>query len=394
MNKFFNFIFWPALAGLVFAATLLLTPRLTILLPGLASYFPQPTATVPLTGSTSAQFSYSEAIKRAAPAVVSINSLQKIERIVINPFLSEEEIDVDENNSLGSGVIISADGFIITSYHVVFNPKLDVFSRDITVSLNDGRNIKARIVTLDEKHDLALLKIDAEQLPFLSLANVTELQVGNVVLAIGNPRNVGQSVSFGIISALYSREDSFVIQTDAAINPGNSGGALIDINGNLIGINATIVSASGGSEGISFAIPAGIAIDLLQQYLASGPSGYLGVNGEGLTLAEGRQLFGKDVQGFRVIEVTLNSSADKAGIVVNDIITGVNDTKIMLNNDNDRNEALQAIAAISTLEPGALVMVEVFRGDEFIRLPTILGFGEPLLYDVPEQVRDSAIPIN
>jgi serine protease DegQ len=225
-------------------------------------------------------------------------------------------------------------------------------------------------------------------LPFLTPSNSSQLQVGDVVLAIGNPRNIGQSVSFGIISALWRREDSFLIQTDAAINPGNSGGALIDANGNLIGINSTIVSESGGSEGISFAIPASKAIELLEQYLASGPSGYIGVATEPLTLINGRKLFSQDIQGFKVIRVTLNSPADKAGILVNDIITRVNATKITITRDDTtdeaKQEAMQFINAISSLEPGALINIEVFRDGQFLQIPTILGVGEPQIYEVPE----------
>ncbi len=394
MKKLINFIIWPALAGLVFAITLLVVPRLAVRLPGLEGYFGQ--LNTQSTFASSAQLTYSQAIKKAAPAVVSINYKEEVIRtqdVYVNPFITEQEEYIAENNSIGSGVIISPDGFIITSYHVFFSPDTEKnYSPDTTITLNDGKDIEAHLVSLDEKNDLALLKIDVEDLPFLTPANSSELQVGNVVLAIGNPRNIGQSVSFGIISALPRREDSFVIQTDAAINPGNSGGALIDTNGKLIGINSTIVSQSGGSEGISFAIPAAKAMELLDQYLASGPSGYLGVSTEGLTLIEGQQIFGQDVQGFKVIKVTLNSPADKAGIRVNDIITRIHDTKIAItrNDDTDedreqlKKEAMQFISVVSSLEPGALINIEVFRDGEFLQIPTILGIGEPQIYEVPE----------
>jgi S1-C subfamily serine protease len=381
MKKLLNFVLWPALAGLVFAATLLVVPRFAARLPGLEDYFPQ--GSVQTTTPIAMQFTYSEAIKKAAPAVVSINYKEEVIR---GP---EEDEYIAENNSIGSGVIISEDGFIITSYHVFFNPDSETdYSPDTTITLNNGSDIEAHIVSLDEKNDLALLKIDAENVPFLTPSTSSQLQVGDVVLAIGNPRNIGQSVSFGIISALWRREDSFLIQTDAAINPGNSGGALIDANGNLIGINSTIVSESGGSEGISFAIPASKAIELLEQYLASGPSGYIGVATEPLTLINGRKLFSQDIQGFKVIRVTLNSPADKAGILVNDIITRVNATKITITRDDTtdeaKQEAMQFINAISSLEPGALINIEVFRDGQFLQIPTILGVGEPQIYEVPE----------
>lgn len=378
MMKLLNFILWPALAGLVFAAVLLLVPRIAAQLPGLENYFPQYSQSLS-TGVLSEALSYSSAVKKAAPAVVSINSLQTIGRpteIYVNPFRTEAGVVVDENNSLGSGVIINPEGFIVTSYHVFFNPALEVYSRDITVSLSDGRNVEARLVALDEKNDLALLKIDLENLPFLSLANSGLLQVGDVVLAIGNPRNIGQSVTSGIISALLKRQDNYVIQTDAAINPGNSGGALIDVNGKLIGINSTIVSESGGSEGISFAIPASNATTLLKQYLASGPSGYLGIDANVLPLEEGRELFGEqlNIQGFRILHIVENSSAFRAGLEVNDIITGVNNTKFKLENDEDIKGAVRSI---SGADPGQLVMIEVFRDGKFLKIPTILGMGEP-----------------
>ncbi len=387
MKKILNFVLWPALAGLTFAVTLLIVPRFAGRLPGLEAYFSQGNGQ---TSASTVQLSYSDPIKKAAPAVVSINYRETVIR-------TEEVGDyAAENNSIGSGVIISKDGFIITSYHVVFNPENDNgYYLDITVTLNDGTDIEAHVVSLDEKNDLALLKIDSENLPFLVPSSSSELQRGNVVLAIGNPRNIGQSVSFGIISALWQREDSFVIQTDAAINPGNSGGALIDTNGKLIGINSTIVSESGGSEGISFAIPAGKATELLDQYLASGPSGYIGVNTEVLTLTNGQQIFGQDVQGFKVIRVTLNSPADKAGIRVNDIITRVNDTKITISRDDTtaeaRRETMQFVNAISNQEPGALITIEVFRDGKYLQIPTILGIGEPQVYEVP-QLSDEPAP--
>jgi S1-C subfamily serine protease len=389
MKKILNFVLWPALAGLIFALMLLLVPRFAGQLPGLEAYFPQARIQ---NSSGASQISYSEAIKKAAPAVVSINYRETVirtEEVYINPFETQPQDYPTENNSIGSGVIISKDGYIITSYHVVFNPDNDkAYYLDITITLNDGTDIEAHVVSLDEKNDLALLKIDSEDLPFLTPSNSSELERGNVVLAIGNPRNIGQSVSFGIISALWRRADSFVIQTDAAINPGNSGGALIDTNGKLIGINSTIVSESGGSEGISFAIPAGKAMELMEQYLASGPSGYLGVSTESLTLINGRKLFGQDIQGFKVIRVTLNSPADKAGILVNDIITRVNDTKISITRDDTtdaaKQEAMQFINTISSLEPGALINIEVFRDGKFLQIPTILGVGEPQIYEVPE----------
>jgi len=375
MKKLFAFVFWPALAGLAFATALLLTPRLGTLLPGLTGGLaPESPAQAP---SPVPVLSYSDAIRKAAPAVVSINFKQ----VVLTPTNSSNFSIVDDSNSLGSGVIISPEGFIISSYHIFFNPDIvESFSPDITVTFSDGRTTEARFVSLDEKNDLALLKVDADGLPFLPLADTGKLQVGDVVLAIGNPRNIGQSVTFGIISALWQREDSFMIQTDAAINPGNSGGALINTEGMLIGINSTIVSESGGSEGISFAIPADKALSMLDQFLASGPSGYLGVHSEILTLPQGRLRFNQDVQGFMVNEVTPNSPAEKAGLLQSDVITAVNGTKLVIRDANDEAEAFRLIATISNLPPGELIMIEVFREGRFLEVPAILGIGEPQVY--------------
>jgi len=218
-------------------------------------------------------------------------------------------------------------------------------------------------------------------------ANTGNLMAGDVVLAIGNPRNIGQSVTQGIISALWRRGDSFVIQTDAAINPGNSGGALIDIDGNLIGINSIIVSESGGSEGISFAIPADKALSLLREYT---PSGYLGVESEAITLTRGRDEYNSDVQGFKVNDVFSSSPAEKAGIRTGDIITGVNDTKLSIQNAEDQAEAYQVISAISNLPPGELIMLELYRDGETMNLPVVLGVGEPKVFSVFEESTGSA----
>lgn len=386
MKKLLAFIFWPALAGLVFAFTLLQAPRLVEVMPGLAAYFPHPIAPVV---HAFQPMSFNEAIRKSAPAVVSINYKETEARITAGQL----EIGPD-NYSLGSGVIIRPDGFIITSYHVVFSDDVErvFWEKELIVTLQDGRNLEARVVSVDANNDLALLKVDAEQLQSLSLADLGGLQVGDVVLAIGNPRNVGQSVTQGIISALSRRGDSFMIQTDAAINPGNSGGGLIDIDGDLIGINSTIVSESGGSEGIGFSIPADKAINLLAQYLASGPSGYLGVSAGGLALADGQLRFGQDVQGIEINQVNPNSPADKAGLRVGDIITGVGAQKLEIRNPLDRDkaeeEANAAVSSITSRPPRELVQLEVFRDGSFLQIPVILGVGEPQIYAVPVEVTD------
>ena len=393
MNKLLAFIFWPALAGLVFALTLLQVPRLVEVMPGLAAYFPkQEASTAPAPGLVS----FNAAVRKSVPSVVSINNTETTDRKItlFTPRGRAGDFVVkDESNSLGSGVIISADGYIVTSYHVVAeNPNIS--GSDITVTLDNGRTMEARVLATDKDNDLALLKVDAENLPALTPIDTSHLKTGDVVLAIGNPRNVGQSVTMGIISALWSRDDTFVIQTDAAINPGNSGGALIDVDGNLIGINSSIVSESGGSEGIGFSIPANNALTLLSKYLASGPRGYLGVTTSAVDLEEGRGRFGQDVQGFEVDSMMSGGPAEKAGIRVGDILTAVNDTKLLIParlQAEDEAQARAAFAPISELPAGSRVVIEVFRDNGFLQFPVELGEGDPRIFRVWEVVPENSV---
>ena len=385
MKKLFAFIFWPALAGLVFAFTLLQAQRLVAVMPGLAAYFPQASAPA----SVSSSLSFNAAIRRSAPAVVSIN--YKEDAIRYTEGANGEIVNYvpDNSNSLGSGVIVRPDGYIITGYHVVFSDSnaRAFWSREMIVTLQDGRTLEGRPVRLDEENDLALLKVDAENLPSIDLADPRGLAVGDVVLAIGNPRNVGQSVTQGIISALPRIEDGFVIQTDAAINPGNSGGALVNVAGELIGINSTIVSQSGGSEGIGFSIPADRALELLDEYIASGPSGYLGVSTAPITLEHGREMFGQDVQGFYVNEVGENSPAEEAGIRPGDVIVGIGNKMLTINDPQSEAEARATLSTLSDMSPGATITVHVFRNERFLQLSAILGVGEPQVWRTPEVIR-------
>jgi S1-C subfamily serine protease len=385
MKKLLAFIFWPALAGLVFAFTLLQAPRLVDAMPGLAPYFPRAQVAP---GPAPGLLSFNTAVRKSVPSVVSINYTETMDRLitVLTPRGLAQDKITDESKSLGSGVIIRPDGYIITSYHVVSNQP-NISDADITVTLDNGRTMEARVVSVDQENDLALLKVDAENLPALVPTDTSHLLVGDIVLAIGNPRNVGQSVTMGIVSALWRKDDTYVIQTDAAINPGNSGGALVDINGNLIGINSTIVSESGGSEGIGFSIPATEALELLGRYLASGPRGYLGVTSSPVEVRQARARFGVDIQGVEVNEVAQGGPADRAGIKVGDIITAADDTKLTIPDPFDPSDETQARAIfspISDLPAGSSVVIEVFREGEFLKIPVVLGAGDPRIYRVYE----------
>jgi len=381
MSKVVNFIIWPAIGGLVFGLALLQLPRFADKIPGLEAYLPDQ----PVQQVTINSYSYSDAIAKTAPAVVSINSTAEVGRLigeeVINPFQSQRYYAADESSSLGSGVIISPDGYIITSYHIfelqdpdlVRNPNEPLPT--ITIMLYDGRSVGASIVAIEEANDLALLKIDDTELHYVSAAQESTLDVGDVVLAIGNPRNIGQSVTFGIISALLASGDSYVIQTDAAINPGNSGGALIDVDGKLVGINSTIVSESGGSEGISFAVPAARAFDLMQRYIERDPGGFLGVVGRFARISFSRLLLDADAAGLWIEEVSQNGPADKAGIKKDDIITRLADIDIV-----DGPSAYNAVQKTNSMNPGDTVIATVHRKAEVLEIPIVLGTGNAVLW--------------
>ena len=256
-------------------------------------------------------------------------------------------------NGLGSGVIVSEDGYILTNNHVVEN------ADEIKIALNDEREFTAKVVGRDDKSDVAVLKVDAKDLPYLHLANSDNLEVGDVVLAIGNPFGVGQTVTMGIASATgrgnigLDYED--FIQTDAAINPGNSGGALIDAEGRLIGINTAIISRSGGNQGIGFAIPVNLARSVMESLVKDGRvvRGFMGVNIQDVTptLAKEFDLEGND--GALVAGVTDGSPAEKAGLKAGDIITKFNGKTV--------RDSRQLKLQVAQTSPKAKVSVEVLR---------------------------------
>ena len=318
--------------------------------------------------SASIGSSYRDAARKALPSVVHVYTTQKLtapkhsladDPIFRHFFGESSEPEDNQNSGLGSGVIVSANGYVLTNYHVI------EAADQIEVSLNDGRNLKARLVGSDPETDLAVLQIEAEaseelKLPAISLGRMDDVIVGDVVLAIGNPFGVGQTVTMGIVSALgrshlgINTFENF-IQTDAAINPGNSGGALVDARGNLLGINTAIYSRSGGSLGIGFAIPISTAGNVMEQIIQTGTvtRGWIGVEAQEITPELAESFERKDTNGALIAGVQRGSPADAAGIRPGDILRSVAGKPVM-----DPQAMLDLIAA---LKPGETVPFTLFR---------------------------------
>jgi Do/DeqQ family serine protease len=263
--------------------------------------------------------------------------------------------------SLGSGVIMSEQGHILTNHHVIQGADA------IQVSLQDGRMAQAKVVGSDPDTDVAVLKIDLKNLPVITLGHSDNLRVGDVVLAIGNPFGVGQTVTMGIVSATGRNKlgintfENF-IQTDAAINPGNSGGALIDAEGNLVGINTAIVSRSGGNQGIGFAIPTSLAANIMEDILQHGRPlrGWLGIEAQAINPQIARALELDSTEGVVVVGVVRGGPAHRAGLQPGDVIVAIDGRKI--------TEAREALLAISHRKPGDRVKLAVRRDGKSLTL--------------------------
>ena len=319
---------------------------------------------------------FSTAAQKVMPAVVNIFTSTEI-KTPTHPFMEDprfrfffgDELDnmPQRGSSLGSGVIVSQDGYILTNHHVV------EAADQIEVALADGRKSKGRIIGSDPETDLAVIKIDLPgAIPAITFGHSDQAQVGDIVLAIGNPFGVGQTVTMGIVSALKRNHlglntfENF-IQTDAAINPGNSGGALVDVNGNLIGINSAIYSPNGGSLGIGFAIPVSTAKKIMEQIIQSGSvtRGWVGVAVQELTpeLAESFKL--GDTQGVLISEVVRGSPADKAGVRPGDILTMVDNKPLV--------DSSAMLETISNLAPGKVAMLKLLRNQREVVVPVKVG---------------------
>ena len=321
---------------------------------------------------------YNEGAKRAMPAVVNIFTSKNVKMPPSHPFLDDPlfrrffgdddqgESRRERSSSLGSGVIVSPQGYILTNQHVIES------ADEIEVALADGRQVSATVVGADPETDLAVLKIKLNDVPVITFGTAENAAVGDVVLAIGNPFGVGQTVTMGIISALgrshlgINTFENF-IQTDAAINPGNSGGALVDSSGNLLGINTAIYSRSGGSLGIGFAIPVSIARQVMDQIIATGSvtRGYIGVEPQDITpeLAEAFKL--PQQQGAIIAGVMRGGPADKAGMKVGDILISVQGQSV-----KDTTDMLNSIAQ---LEPNTVGKLGILRNGQKMQLDVTIG---------------------
>lgn len=329
--------------------------------------------------SVGVRTSYADVVARDAPAVITIRTEKRVRAPQQFPFMNDpffrqffgnqlpQMPQAQRERALGSGVIVTADGYILTNHHVIDG------AEQIKVELNDGRVLDAKVIGSDAPSDLALLKVDARSLPVLALGDSDRARVGDVVLAIGNPLGVGQTVTMGIISAkgrqtgLSTGSFEDFIQTDAPINQGNSGGALVDTTGNLIGINSQIVSPSGGSIGIGFAIPSNMARSVLEQLVKQGKvrRGQLGIVVQRVSSDIASSLGLKDARGVIVSEVKSGSAAERAGIQRGDVITAF-DGREVVDPNSFRNE-------VASTAPGSAVTLTIQRGTTSQQVHVTLG---------------------
>ena len=327
----------------------------------------------PVPRATGPHTSFAPIVKKVAPAVVKIVVTGKAVNITMpedfgfnDPFwrrffgdhfggqMPNRQFRAPRQQGLGSGVIVTKEGYILTNNHVVDN------AEEVKITLQDGREFTAKIVGRDPKSDVAVIKIDAKDLPAVSVADSDKVQVGDVVLAIGNPFGVGQTVTTGIVSAtgrgnLGIEDYEDFIQTDAAINPGNSGGALVDVEGRLIGINTAIYSRSGGNQGIGFAIPSNLARNVMDSLVKYGhvTRGYLGVMIQDVNPALAKEFKLKDTTGALVGDVVPKGPADKAGFKNGDVVLEYNGKKVP--------DSRRLRLAVGETKPGTTVPVKILR---------------------------------
>lgn len=393
MRRYLKPLFWPVLSGVLVAVLLLnLFPQwLSSSQPisRVADYLQRETngephpapdlhEAAPISRS-GGPVSYADAVNQAAPAVVNVYSSRVVEReqhpLMSDPFFRQffgEEMPSRQRmlSSLGSGVIVSEEGYVLTNHHVISG------ADQIQVALRDGRETLAEVIGTDPESDLAVLKINLDNLPTMAIGDSENVAVGDVSLAIGNPFGVGQTVTMGIISAtgrnhlgLSAYED--FIQTDAAINPGNSGGALINAKGALIGINTAIFSRSGGSQGIGFAIPVNLAREILDELVEQGRvvRGWLGLEVQEITSGLAASFGLNAAQGVVVSSVVQNGPAQRAGLRPGDVLLAIDGKPIL--------DPRVAMADIAEIEPGTRLPLKVVRNGETLKIEIVAGERPP-----------------
>jgi serine protease Do len=340
----------------------------------------------PVNRGTLEAASFSHVVKRVAPSVVKITTEIRTRQMPTgrsqlppgledHPFFREffgdrqPEPRQRPRSGLGSGVIISEDGYIVTNNHVIDGADL------VTIVLNDGREFEAKVVGRDPQTDIAVVKVDANNLPAVTFADTSDLEVGDRVLALGNPFGIGETVTSGIISAkgrnigiladVEGYED--FIQTDAAINPGNSGGALVDVDGRLVGINTAILSRSGGFQGVGLAVPANLVSQVADSLVKTGKvvRGFLGVNIQTITPALANSFNLESNRGALVSEVVPNGPAAKAGLKAGDVITALNGRPV--------TDASNLRLQVSTLAPGTKLNLDVLRDGKSRKITATSG---------------------
>jgi serine protease DegQ len=311
------------------------------------------------------------AARAAAPAVVSITASRMAQRSphADDPrfrFFFGDGAATQLRLGLGSGVIVSPEGYLLTNHHVIED------ATEIEVQLTDGRQARARLVGSDPETDIAVLKIDLDGLPVVTLGDVRALQVGDAVLAIGNPFNVGQTVTAGIVSALDRNQAGSspfqnFIQTDAAINPGNSGGALVDASGHLVGINTAIYSRTGGSMGIGFAVPVDTARQVMEALLRGGSvrRGWIGVEPRDLSAELAASLQLPVTSGVLITGVQQNGPAARGGVRPGDVVVRVGDTPV--------HNTAELLAAVAALSPQSRSTLALQRGEQLLEVSVVVA---------------------
>ena len=381
-NDWLTLYLIPVLLGLIIALLIILIKPDWFPQFGRVVNQPTVTETQSPTESTATELkgpiSYSKAVKKAAPAVVNIFTQRLVKQqqhpLLNNPFLRRffnSQPNARMQSSLGSGVIMNQAGYILTNHHVIAG------ASEIRVSLHDGREVPATLIGSDAEVDLAVLKVNLMNLPYIRIAEQGPLNIGDVVLAIGNPFGVGQTVTMGIVSALGRNQLGLntyedYIQTDAAINPGNSGGALINAHGELVGINSAIYSKSGGSQGIGFAIPANSAAQVLADITQFGQTirGWMGIEVQEATPALLTSIgLPTALEGLIVTGLSLNGPAQQSGLMIGDIITSLN--------NKDSSSAKSAMNQIGSLRPGENISIEFMRSGRLQSTVAIAGKRKP-----------------